>query len=88
MNSDDLTRRQFIAAASAGSLAAVTSTAIPAYGNLTGKASKLAILGGQPVRQNKRWPQWPHWDDEVIESLMKTAKSRIWCRIQSRQIPH
>ena len=84
MNSDDLTRRQFIAAASAGSLAAVTSTAIPAYGNLTGKASKLAILGGQPVRQNKRWPQWPHWDDEVIESLMKTAKSRIWCRIQSR----
>jgi len=83
MTSDDLTRRQFIAAASAGSLAAVTSSTIPAYGNLTKKASKLAILGGEPVRKNKSWPAWPHWDDKVIDSLMKTAKSRIWCRIQS-----
>jgi len=83
MTSDDLTRRQFIAAASAGSLAAVTSSSIPAYGNLTNKASKLAILGGEPVRKNKSWPEWPHWDQEVIDSLMKTAKSRIWCRIQS-----
>lgn len=84
MTSDDLTRRQFIAAASAGSLAAVTSSTIPAYGNLTRKASKLAILGGEPVRKNKSWPDWPHWDEEVIDSLMKTAKSRIWCRIQSK----
>jgi perosamine synthetase len=84
MTSDDLTRRQFIAAASAGSLAAVTSSTIPAYGNLTRKASKLAILGGEPVRKNKSWPEWPHWDQEVIDSLMKTAKSRIWCRIQSK----
>ncbi len=83
MTSDDLTRRQFIAAASAGSLAAVTSKTIPAYGNLTKKAGKLAILGGQPVRQNKSWPDWPYWDNTVIDSLMKTAKSRIWCRIQS-----
>jgi dTDP-4-amino-4,6-dideoxygalactose transaminase len=83
MTSDDLTRRQFIAAASAGSLVAASS-AIPAYGNVTGKARKLAILGGDPVRKNKTWPAWPHWDDDVIDSLMKTAKSRIWCRIQSK----
>jgi dTDP-4-amino-4,6-dideoxygalactose transaminase len=83
MTHNDLTRRQFIAAASAGSLAAVTSGTIPAYGNLTGKASKLAVLGGTPVRKNKAWPEWPYWDDEVIDTLMKTAKSRVWCRIQS-----
>jgi len=83
MTRDDLTRRQFIAAASAGSLAAVTAKTIPAYGNLTGKASKLAILGGEPVRKNKAWPDWPYWDDQVIDTLTKTAKSRIWCRIQS-----
>ncbi|MDI9432797.1 MAG: DegT/DnrJ/EryC1/StrS family aminotransferase [Planctomycetota bacterium] len=83
MAHSDLTRRRFIAAASAGSLAAVTSGTIPAYGNLTNKASKLAILGGTPVRQNKAWPEWPYWDDEVIDSLTKTARSRIWCRIQS-----
>jgi dTDP-4-amino-4,6-dideoxygalactose transaminase len=83
MTGKDLTRRQFIAAASAGSLAAVSSKTIPAYGNITSKASRLAILGGEPVRKNKSWPAWPHWDEEVIDSLMKTAKSRIWCRIQS-----
>jgi len=84
MTSDDLTRRQFIAAASAGSLAAATAHSIPAYARATGKASKLAILGGDPVRKNKSWPRWPYWDDEVIESLTKTARSRIWCRIQSK----
>jgi len=59
------------------------SRSIPAYGNLTRKATKLAILGGQPVRKNKSWPNWPYWDDEVVESIVKTTKSRIWCRIQS-----
>ena len=60
-----------------------TSTAVPAYGNLTKKAGKLAILGGEPVRKNKSWPDWPYWDDKVVESVDKTTKSRIWCRIQS-----
>lgn len=83
MNSGDLTRRQFIAAASAGSLAAVTSKSVPAYGSVTRKAGKLAILGGEPVRKNKSWPEWPHWDEKVVESVLKTTKSRIWCRIQS-----
>jgi len=83
MNTNDLTRRQFIAA-SAGSLAAVTSGTIPAYANITKKAGKLAILGGKPVRKNKPWPRWPYWDEKVIDSILKTTKSRIWCRIQSR----
>jgi perosamine synthetase len=73
-----------MAAASAGSLAAVASRTIPAYGNVTRKASKLAILGGEPVRKNKSWPRWPYWDQNVIDSIVKTTKSRIWCRIQSK----
>jgi dTDP-4-amino-4,6-dideoxygalactose transaminase len=84
MNKNDLTRRQFIAAASAGSLAAVTSGTIPAYGNLSKKAGKLAILGGKPIRKNKPWPKWPYWDNDVVDSVVKTTKSRIWCRIQSK----
>lgn len=83
MSGKDLTRRQLLAAASVGTITAASGK-IPAYGNITGNARKLAILGGEPVRKNKSWPQWPHWDEEVIDSLMKTAKSRIWCRIQSR----
>ena len=92
MDKNILNRRQFIAAASAGSLAAVASPPFlsstedtgAAYGNITKKASKLAILGGEPVRKNKSWPRWPYWDENVIESLLATTKSRIWCRIQSK----
>jgi len=83
MDKKNLTRRQFIAAASAGGLAAAASRTIPAYANITNKATKLAILGGQPVRQNKSWPRWPYWDENVINSIVQTTKSRIWCRIQS-----
>jgi len=83
MNKNNLTRRQFIAATSAASLAAVSRT-IPAYGNISNKGRKLAILGGQPVRKNKSWPNWPYWDENVLDSVVKTTKSRIWCRIQSK----
>jgi len=83
MAKNHLTRRQFIAAASAGSLAGVVSRTIPSYANITKKAGKLAILGGEPVRKNKSWPSWPYWDDGVVDAIVKTTKSRIWCRIQS-----
>lgn len=83
MNKKNLTRRQLLVTASAGTLAAV-SRSIPAYGNISNKGRKLAILGGEPVRENKPWPRWPYWDEKVVDSIVKTTKSRIWCRIQSR----
>ena len=83
MDKNNLTRRQLLATASAGTLAAV-SRSIPAYGDISNKAGKLAILGGEPVRKNKSWPRWPYWDENVIDSVVKTTKSRIWCRIQSK----
>jgi dTDP-4-amino-4,6-dideoxygalactose transaminase len=72
-----------MAAASAGSLAASGSRAVHTYGNITGDATKLAALGGKPIRTNKVWPQWPYWDDHVVESIVEATKSRCWCRIQS-----
>jgi len=83
MDKNNLTRRQLLATASLGTIAAVSSN-IPAYGNIAKKAGKLAILGGEPVRTNKTWPRWPYWDDNVVDSIVKTTKSRIWCRIQSK----
>ncbi len=82
MRKDELTRRQFIAV-SAGSLAAVSSSTVPSFGNIAKKAGKLAILGGEPVRKNKPLPDWPYWDERVVQSVVKTTKSGIWCRIQS-----
>ena len=84
MSQSNLTRRQFVGMASAGSVGAMVSRSIPAYGNIVKKAGKLAILGGEPVRKNKQWPAWPFWDENVVDSVTKTTKSRIWCRIQSK----
>lgn len=83
MGKKDLTRRQFMAAASVGSLAASSSGAGRTYTSIKGDAGKLAILGGTPIRKNKAWPKWPYCDDSVIESIVDTTKSGIWCRIQS-----
>lgn len=83
-NKPEVSRREFLTAASAGAVTAAVSGGGPA-GHAFGQSSKkLAILGGEPVRSDKQWPQWPYWDQHVIDSVDKTTKSRIWCRIQSR----
>ncbi len=83
MKTNHLNRRQFLAAASATSLAAVASTTLPAYASVARSAGKLALLGGEPVRKNKSWPSWPYIDDKIVDAVVKTTKSGIWCRIQS-----
>ena len=40
-------------------------------------------MGGEPIRKDKSWPAWPYRDDKVVESVVKTVKSGIWCRIDS-----
>jgi dTDP-4-amino-4,6-dideoxygalactose transaminase len=84
MSEHELPRRQFLAAASAGTLAAWASQGVAAVGSVsTTTAGKLAALGGEPVRKNKSWPDWPYCDQNVVDSVVKTTKSGIWCRIQS-----
>ena len=83
MKAKDLTRRKFVGTVSAGALGAVTLGGGASF--VTGrKSSKLAILGGEAVRQNKSWPQWPYVDKNVLDSIEKTTESGIWCRIQSK----
>jgi perosamine synthetase len=83
MDKNQLTRREFVTAASAGTLTLPATRKATARTFVNGEAGKLAILGGTPVRQNKPWPEWPYWDEKVVDSIVKTTKSRIWCRIQS-----
>lgn len=80
-----ISRRQFMSTASAVTLGAVAANKVSAFENLSSStsANKLAIAGGTPVRQNKTWPKWPYVDDKVVESVTKTTKSGIWCRIDS-----
>ena len=83
MGKNNFTRRQFIAA---GSMAAMATTTIPSLGSIThsvNNSGKLALLGGDPVVKNKVWPAWPYVDEKMVEAIVKTTRSGIWCRIQS-----
>lgn len=82
MNKEFVARRQFLAA-SAGVVAVAGFAGAVSRADTGATTGKLAINGGEPVRKNKGWPGWPHIDDAVVESVVKTTKSGIWCRIQS-----
>ncbi|MCE4566710.1 DegT/DnrJ/EryC1/StrS family aminotransferase [Maribellus sp. CM-23] len=83
MKAKNFTRRKFVGTVSASTLGAVAIGSFPAFG-ATKTSNKLAILGGNPVRQNKSWPDWPYVDKNVMDSIEKTTQSGIWCRIQAK----
>jgi len=83
MDKKNISRRRFIETASTGSLGAVALGSIP-FSCTSSNSEKLAILGGKPVRSNKSWPKWPYVDDKVVDSVVETTRSGIWCRIQSK----
>ncbi len=85
MNGHSMTRRQFMGAASAGTLAAIGSGMMPAFGGLGTSAGKLALLGGQPVR-TKRWPTWPIWDKAAEEPVLEILRSGNWFRGQGKTV--
>ncbi|MDD2436287.1 MAG: DegT/DnrJ/EryC1/StrS family aminotransferase [Massilibacteroides sp.] len=78
-----ISRRQFMTTASAVTLGVVATNNVSAFEKISSSANTLAIAGGTPVRQNKTWPKWPQADEKVIESVTKTTRSGIWCRIDS-----
>lgn len=86
MEKNSFTRRRFITGVSVGSFAAMAASSIPVFGNFshtTNETGKLAILGGEPVVKDKVWPDWPYVDEKMVEAIVKTTRSGIWCRIQS-----
>lgn len=82
MSNQGFSRRNFIKAAALTTVSASTGLAAP-FDNLSGQKGTLAVLGGDPVRKGPIGPAWPYVDEKVIESVLKTTKSRIWSRIQS-----
>jgi len=82
MDTPHWNRRQFVAAASLGSLAAVAGPTAPARAaaGAAAGAAKLAVRGGTPVR-TKGFPGWPLWDKDRDEELVVSVlRSGVWSR--------
>ncbi|NLS95925.1 MAG: DegT/DnrJ/EryC1/StrS family aminotransferase [Planctomycetaceae bacterium] len=80
MDAARFTRRQFVAATSLGSLAAVAGRSVPARAAASGVTSKLAVRGGTPVR-TKGFPGWPIWDKDRDEpQVVSVLRSGVWSR--------
>ena len=79
MKRGNLTRRTFLATASAGTVAAVAAGGNSALGNRTTNARVPALLGGQPVRKAP-WPKWPIWVKEDEDLILSVLRSGVWSR--------
>lgn len=79
MDKNKINRRQFLAAASAGTVAAFTSSKIPAFAAVVKKACKPAILGGKPVR-DKPFAGWPIIDRTDERYILAALRSGHWSR--------
>ncbi len=79
MAKNNVTRRQFLTAASVGAIGAAAARSVPAFGEIGKTAGKLAIQGGAPVR-TKRWPSWPVWDRSAEDSVLSILRSGHWFR--------
>ncbi len=80
MPDNKVRRRQFLAAASVGSLSAVATGSTPSVASVFSKdASKLAVLGGEPVR-SEPFPSWPIWDDADEQAVIPVLRKGRWSR--------
>lgn len=84
-------RRKFIGSVSTATVAAAVGVPFKSSASkleiLNQQTDKLAILGGKPVRASGRMgPEWPLVNDEMVDSMVRTVKSRVWSRIQRNSV--
>jgi dTDP-4-amino-4,6-dideoxygalactose transaminase len=85
MENSAITRRRFMSAASAGTLAALATASIPTYAGAGNTAGKLAMQGGKAVR-TKGWPKWPVWDKAAEKRVLEILRSGNWYRGQGETV--
>lgn len=84
MSNKSYGRRRFIGSTAAISMAGLFAASYKTFGQAKKVSGDLAALGGVPVRKDS-WPKWPYVDEELVQSMMETAKSGWWSRIDNRK---
>jgi perosamine synthetase len=79
MKTKKITRRQAIAAASAGTLGTFVSWSLPSLTINSSEQSKLAVNGGEKVH-NGTWLEWPVWDSSAEKNITDMLRTGRWWR--------
>jgi perosamine synthetase len=76
-----LTRRSFMKKTSTGltGAALALSGTSSLYASAGNNSTRLALLGGSPVRAKSFEQPWPIFDDNEEKALLKALRSRNWC---------
>lgn len=84
---DQVSRRVFLAMATAGAAGSVNSPAAsPRSPYVFGQsAQRPALLGGEPVRRG-RFPSWPMIDEDDREIWDAVLQERAWCELDGHQV--
>ena len=83
MKEHKISRRQAIATASIGTIGAMTNLSFTPL-SFT-HSTKLALVGGEPVR-NKAWPEWPVWDETAEAEVLNMLRSGRWWRGRGEKV--
>ena len=74
-----ITRRQAIATASAGAMAALIKLPLEPLSIINREPEKLAVRGGVAVHSAK-WPEWPVWDQSAESNIVEMLRTGRWWR--------
>jgi dTDP-4-amino-4,6-dideoxygalactose transaminase len=81
MKSNKINRRHFLGTVAAATAGVAVAGFTPVFGNSRDTADTLALLGGAPVRGNKKWQKWPQWDAEKFNPKMNEVMGNlVWSR--------
>ena len=78
MKTKKFTRRQVIAATSAGIVGTMINWPLVSCVG-SGVAGKLALQGGEKVHKGT-WPTWPYWDQSAEAGIIEMLRSGRWWR--------
>ncbi len=80
MKKNEISRRHFLSTAAVATAGVAVSGFTPNFVSSKNTSDKPALLGGTPVRANKKWQQWPQWDKKFNPKMNEVVESLTWSR--------
>lgn len=85
MKATKFTRRQVLAATSAGLLGSVLNYSFKPFSINSSSQSGLAINGGEKVHKGS-WPEWPEWDRTAEPGILDMFRTGRWWRGEGEHV--